>query len=88
MRIDPGFILREVAGEFILIPTGEAARNLSGLIALNSTGKFLVDLLKNDISQENLVTEMLNTYDVDKKTAEEDIIYFTSLLRENKMLIE
>ena len=88
MRIAPNFILREVAGEFIVIPVGEAARNLSGLIALNGSGKFLFDLLKSERTEKELVSSMLETYDVDEKTAAADVSAFLDMLREQRMLIE
>ena len=34
MHIVPGFVVRQIAGETVAIPAGEAARALSGLLAL------------------------------------------------------
>ena len=88
MRIHPDFILREVAGESILIPVGEASRHLSGLIALNGSGKLLYVLLQTERSEEELVRAILDTYEVDAETAAADVAEFLGLLRENRMLIE
>lgn len=88
MRINPDFILREVAGEVIAIPTGEAARNFSGLIAFNNSGRFLCELLKNDCTVSDLITAMLEAYDVDEATAKRDVLSFLEMLRSNSMLIE
>lgn len=88
MRINPDFILREIAGESIVIPTGEAARHLSGLIALNQSGKFLFELLQTEHTQEELVSEMLSAYEVDEATATADIADFLQMMRENRMLTE
>ena len=41
MKTHPDFILRQIAGENILVPCGEAAKRLSGLINLNSTAAFI-----------------------------------------------
>ena len=60
MRIKSEFILREVAGESILIPTGEAAKRLSGLIALNESARFLYEKLKTERTEEELVRAMLD----------------------------
>lgn len=86
MQVRPDFILREVAGESILIPTGDAARTFSGLIALNSSGRFLYDLLSSDPREEDLVQAMVDTYDVDRSTAEHDVAEFLELLRTHKIL--
>lgn len=86
MRIAPDFILREIAGESIVIPVGEAARHLSGLIALNESGRFLFDLLQTDRSEQELVEAMLDAYDVDPATAAADVAEFIALLQEQRML--
>lgn len=88
MRISPDFILREVAGEAIVIPVGEAARHLSGLIALNESGRFLYQLMAQERTEEELVNAMLDTYEVDPTTAAADVAEFLALLREHHMLAD
>lgn len=88
MHIVPGFLVREIAGETIAIPSEEAAHRISGLIALNSTGKFLFDLLQTEQTQENLVSALMDTYDVDFATAQADVTEFLALLQEHNMLAD
>lgn len=82
MKINPEYILREVADEFILIPTGNAARKFSGIVSLNQSGKFLFSLLKEECTEDYLLGQFLETYDIDPETALNDIREFTSMLRE------
>ena len=86
MRLVEGFCIRKILDETIIIPTGEAARCLSGLIAVNETGEFLFQLLQTEQTTESLVTEMLNEFEVDKETAEADVMAFINVLVENGML--
>ena len=86
MRIVPGFLVREIAGETIAIPSGEAAHRISGLIALNGTGKFLFDLLQADQTQENLVSALMDTFDVDFATAQTDVTAFLEMLQKHGFL--
>lgn len=88
MRIVPGFILREVAGEVIAVPAGQAARRLSGLVALNETGHFLFELLQSEQTEESLLHAMLDAYEIDPDTASADIGEFLALLRTSNMLDE
>ena len=88
MRIVPGFILREIAGETIAIPSGDSAHLLSGLAALNGSGKFLFELLQEDQTQESLVNAMTDSYDIDRDTAQTDVLEFLNFLRENHLLLE
>lgn len=87
MRIVPGFIVREIAGETVAIPTGESAHRLSGLVALNGSGKFLFEQLQKEQTEESLVQAMLETYEVSAEVAEEDVAEFIKLLKENDMLM-
>ena len=41
MRTNDRFILRSIAGENLLIPTGEAALEIKGLISLNESSALL-----------------------------------------------
>ena len=41
MRLKGEFIVREVAGETIVIPVGKTAANFNGMICLNASGKLV-----------------------------------------------
>lgn len=88
MRIVSGFFLREIVGENVAIPSGDAARRLSGLVALNGSGKYLFELLQSEQTEDSLIQAMMDRYDVDEATAKADVAEFIALLRENKLLAE
>lgn len=88
MHVPSGFIIREVAGETVAIPTGEAAKNLSGLVALSGCGRFLFELLYTEQTEQSLVDALLESYDVTPATAQADVAEFLGILRENGILIE
>lgn len=88
MHIVPGFVVREIAGETIAIPAGAAARELSGLLALNGSGKFLFQLLQSEQTEDSLIQSLLDTYDTDPATARADVSEFLEILRTNTLLVE
>lgn len=45
MKIDRNFVLREIAGEYIIIPTGKTALEFNGLITVNEIGMELWKML-------------------------------------------
>lgn len=73
MRILDSFLIREVAGECIAVPTGAAAAKFSGIISLNDTAAFLLRLLFTEQSEETLLKAMLEEFDIDEDTARKDI---------------
>lgn len=87
MRIIPGFILREIAGETIAVPSGAAARRISGLVALNGSGKFLFELLQEEKTEAELVSALTEAYEVEEPLARADVAEFLALLREHNLLM-
>ena len=88
MRIVPGFIVRQIADQIVAIPTGESARTLSGLVALNDTGRFLFDLLQTPRTEAELIEAMQDAYEVDHATAQADVAEFLQILRQSQLLDE
>ena len=88
MPVTPGFVVRKIAGETIAIPAGAAARELSGLLALNGSGEFLFGLLQPEQTEDSLVQAMLDTYEIDPDTARVDVVEFLGILRDNGILVE
>lgn len=88
MRVVPGFVVRQIAGETIAIPAGPAARELSGLLALGGSGQFLFDLLQSEQTEDSLVQAVLDTYEIDEATARADVAEFVEILRSSGVLQE
>lgn len=85
MKLKDGFILREVAGETVVLPSG-GDLDLNMMITLNDSGKFLWQLLDQDRSEAELVSALLAEYDVDEATATAAVAGFVSTLDENEFL--
>ena len=64
MRVSKEFILREIAGENILVPVGTAAVNFNGLISMNGVGRFIFDLLAEERTARELADRVCGEYDV------------------------
>lgn len=87
MRIDKSFVLREIAGEYIIIPTGRTALEFNGLITVNDIGMELWEMLQEDVTFEELLKGILDEYDVDESTAREDIQEFLDKLISGGILV-
>lgn len=80
MKIKAGFLLREVAGSYIVVATGALAKEFGGIIKLNETGSFLWKKMTEDTDLQTLVTALTNEYDVSKEDAEKDARSFVTML--------
>ena len=81
MKIKDTFLMKEIAGNYVVVPTGNELVNLNGMITLNDSGAILWRLLENDTDKESVIAGMLKEFDIDRETAEADIDEFIDLLR-------
>lgn len=80
------FILRTIADENLLIPTGAAALKIKGLVALSETGALLYRKLAEGCSHGELVVALTAEYDVDAETAARDVDAFLKQMQELEQL--
>ena len=88
MRVSDQFILRTIADEYILVPTGQAAFQIKGLIVLSESGALLYNRLKDGCTREELVAALTDEYDVSAEEAGRDTDEFLDQMRSLKMLLE
>ena len=88
MRASKDFMMREIAGEFILVPVGAAAVKFNGLITMNELGKFIFDLLAEERTVQELAEKIVGEYDVTLDTARTDTEEFLQQLRDVGALVE
>ncbi len=86
MKLKEGFVLRTVAGETVVIPTGEDM-DLNMMITLNDTGRFLWEQLQQEKTAQELVEATLAEYDVSAEDAAKYIAEFTAKLNEHGFLV-
>ena len=87
MKIKEGFILKEIAGSYVVVPVGDDLVDFSLMITTNETGAFLWNCLSEDKTEDELVSLLLKEYEgADEATLAEDVSEFVSLLKENKVL--
>lgn len=86
MKIDKTFVLRQIAGEYVILPTGTTTLQFNGMITVNEQGVFLWEQLCRGATFEELVDAMLDEYDVDRDTAAADVEEFIQILEGSGLL--
>ena len=87
MRIKSGFVLREVAGQVMVIATGEASKDFHGMIKLNATGKEIWLGLQEGLSEEDIAKKLQEKYEVESEKAVEDTRAFLEKMEEMGFLV-
>lgn len=83
MKIKEGYMLRSVAGNHVVVPLGKEAADFNGMVNLNETGAFLWEKMKNDCTRDDLVSAVLEEYDVTEELARQGVDSFIRKVVEN-----
>ncbi len=87
MKIKEGFVLKEIADSFVVVPVGQNLIDFSSMITTNETGAFLWKELQNGADKEQLLEKIMSEYEgVTKEEALSDIEEFINSLKENNIL--
>ncbi len=88
MRLKDGLILREVAGQYVIIPTGKRVREVTNIVYISSSAAYLWEYMKDhEFEKEDLVERLLDHYTgVTREKASEDVGRFLKILSDNNIL--
>lgn len=82
MRIKEGFVIREVAGQIMVIVTGEASKDFHGMIKLNNTGREIWQGLQEGKSEAEITEHLREKYEVDPGKVAQDVKEFLAKMIE------
>jgi len=80
MKIKEGFVLRQVADNWVVLPVGQASVNFNGMISLNESGVLLWRTLEQGGDRIALADALLNEYEVEREEALADVDAFLTAL--------
>ena len=86
MRIIKEFMLREIADEYILIPTGSTTEQFNGMITLTETAAFIYQHIEEASTFEELIHMITSEYDIDQQTAANDAYMFINHMLQAGMI--
>lgn len=87
MKIKEGFLLREIAGSYVVVPIGQRVIDFNGLMSLNETGALLWSRLEKEVRTINeLVTLLCENYLVEEDRARVDIEAFINKITERGLI--
>ena len=87
MKILNGFVVREIAGKSVAISINPKLP-FRGMLSLNSTARFLWDILVKGCEREELYEALIEAYGIDRELAVRDVDNILSLLSSHGLLVE
>ena len=88
MKLRDGFILKEVAGNFVVIAVGDDVMDFNKVITVNEIGALIWRALENGKDKNQIVASILGEYDIDRATVSVDFDEFIDTLREINIIID
>lgn len=88
MKIKGLYIIRKIAGETVVVPSGDSQLDSNVLIMLNETGEFLWNMLYDGADSERIIEAFCREYDVDADTVSKDLDEFIGYIKAKGVELE
>ena len=86
LKIADEFILKEIAGETLVVVSGAKSLTLNAMLKLNESGTLLFKTLKKGTTEDALVACLMTQYDVSIEQATHDVMTFINTLKRHQIL--
>lgn len=86
MLLKKGYVLRNIADQYIVVPVGERVNDLHGMLVLNKTAAFLWELMESEQSLSFIVNALTAKYDISADEAQKETQEFINQLKEYNLL--
>lgn len=91
MKVIDGYILKEIASNYMVIPVGQSIIEYKSMLHLNDTGAFIWQQLESDIQYDQLLQIMISEYEAvgdDIAIIKKDLDEFIDILNSMKLITD
>ena len=78
--------MREIAGEYVLVPIGKRALTFQGLVTMNEVGALIWEMMEKESDIDQIVSGILDEYEVDEQTERKDVLDFIGFLKDCQII--
>ncbi len=86
MRVKYEFAIQKVTDGYVAVTVGDDAEKSSGLLRMNRSAAFMMEQMKREITEEQLVDKLVETFDADRETLQECVRDFVLQLQQAGVL--
>jgi hypothetical protein len=72
----PSVVTRKTGNEYVLVPVTNNIADMNSVYTLNESGAFLWELIDGETNIEDMSEALIREYDIDEKTATDDVFEF------------
>lgn len=81
MKLKENLVLREVAGNWVVLPLADKVLDFNGMLSLNDTGVMLWKLLEKGSTREEMATALTEEFEVGYDQALADVDEYIEVLK-------
>lgn len=82
MKIKSGFMLREIAGQWVVVPLGARVVEFNSIMTLTESGALLWRLMENGANEEEMIGALMAEYVVEEELATKDVHSFVDSVKD------
>lgn len=86
MKLNENYVLKTVAGTPVVVPVGDAIKNIKGMITLNGPAEVIWKALEQNKEFEEIVAQLKSEYDAPEDVLRADLTAFLEKLEYYKIL--
>ncbi len=81
MKVKIEAVLREIAGDYVLVPVGDTVIEHNGLFAMSEVGARIWELLPECETEDEITDRLLEEFEAPRETVSVDVKEFLDRLR-------
>ena len=87
MKLKYEFIVNELAGQKVAVVVGDDITEFNGFVKMNDIGAEIFEILKNDVTEEEIIEIMLGKHpDATKEEVTETVVGFVNRLKDEGII--
>lgn len=88
MKVKEGFMLREIADIWVVVPLGQRVVEFNGIMTLNESGAFIWKMLEVGVDIDEIINGIMCEYEIDRAVAKADIEEFISQIAKKELILQ
>lgn len=73
MKLKYEFVTMDMNGQIAAVPVGDTAGEVHGMIRMNKTASLILELLKEDTTEEQIVNHLLERFDAEREVLSSEV---------------
>lgn len=86
MKRKDNSILKMIANSYVILPLSDHNISVDVILNTNEVGAFIYEALETETTKEEILSKLLEVYEIDKDVASKDIDNFLNKLAEKGLL--